>query len=45
MKCFNEFFLRGGGTSSVIADAIKLMLFFVFTMAIASFVNRVKRKI
>ncbi|MGQ0828305.1 MAG: ABC transporter permease [Bacteroidota bacterium] len=45
MNSFYELFLRGGGTSSVIADAIKLMLFFFLTMAIASFVNRYKRKI
>ncbi|MBL7883185.1 MAG: ABC transporter permease [Bacteroidia bacterium] len=42
---FYELFLRGGGVTEIMADAIKLILFFIFTMTIASVVNRIKRKI
>jgi len=45
MNSFYELFLRGGDVSDVFSDAVKLMLFFILTMAIASYVNRVKRKI
>ena len=45
MNGFYELFLRGGNVSSIIVDALKLILFFVLTMLIASFVNRVKRRI
>lgn len=45
LEGFYELFLRGGNASSVIVPAIKLIIFFVFTMAIASMVNRFKRKI
>lgn len=45
LEGFYELFLRGGDASSVIGASIKLILFFVFTMAIASLINRVKRKI
>lgn len=42
---FYELFLRGGDAASVVPDSIKLMLFFLFCMSVASVVNRVKNKI
>jgi ABC-2 type transport system permease protein len=42
---FYELFLRGGGLKDVFPEVIKLAIFFLFTMAIASFVNRVKKSI
>ena len=42
---FYELFLRGGGLKDVLPEVLKLIIFFVFTMAVASVVNRVKRKI
>lgn len=45
LEGFYELFLRGGNAASVINDAVKLMIFFVFTMMIASIVNRFRRKI
>lgn len=42
---FYELFLRGGGVAEIMMDATKLILFFIFTMTIASVVNRIKRKI
>lgn len=45
LEGFYELFLRGGDAASVIVPAIKLMIFFVVMMMIASVVNRVKRKI
>ena len=45
LNSFYELFLRGGNVSGIVSDAIKLMLFFVLTMIVASVVNRVKRKI
>ncbi len=42
---FYKLFLRGGGVKEIMTDAIKLILFFFATMAIASIVNRVKRTI
>jgi hypothetical protein len=37
--------LRGAGMADVLVDALKLMLFFIGTMAIASISNRKKRSI
>jgi ABC-2 type transport system permease protein len=45
LEGFYELFLRGGDSASVLADALKLMAFFVITMMIASIVNRMRRKI
>lgn len=42
---FYELFLRGNGVKEILHDAIKLIIFFFFTMSIASIVNRIKRKI
>lgn len=42
---FYKLFLRGGGVSEILADAMKLIIFFFAMMAIASVVNRVKRTI
>lgn len=42
---FYELFLRGGGVADVIADSLKLICFFVFTMVISLIVNRYRRKI
>lgn len=40
---FYKLFLRGAGVGEILIDAIKLVVFFLATMAIASAVNRVKR--
>ena len=40
---FYKLFLRGAGIGDILTDAIKLIIFFLATMAIASAVNRVKR--
>ena len=40
---FYKLFLRGAGVGDILIDAIKLMIFFLGTMTIASVVNRVKR--
>ena len=45
LNSFYELFLRGGGVASILPDAVKLMLFFIFSMSVASIVNRIKRKI
>ncbi len=45
LEGFYELFLRGGTVGSVVIYAVKLMLFFVFTMLVASVVNRTRRKI
>lgn len=42
---FYELFLRGGNVRSILPEVIKLMLFFLLTMSIASITNRIKRKI
>lgn len=42
---FYELFLRGGGVTDVVSDSLKLICFFVFTMAVSLIVNRYKRKI
>ncbi len=42
---FYELFLRGGGVKDIIIDSVKLMIFFVATMSVASIVNRIKRKV
>ncbi len=42
---FYELFLRGGGVSDIIMSSVKLMFFFVFTIAVSLIVNKVKRKI
>jgi ABC-2 type transport system permease protein len=42
---FYELFLRGGGVADVVADSLKLILFFVFTMTVSLIVNRYKRKV
>ena len=40
---FYKLFLRGGGMADILADALKLVAFFIATMAIASITNRIKR--
>jgi len=42
---FYKLFLRGAGVGEILTDAIKLLVFFLVMMAIASVVNRVKRTI
>jgi ABC-2 type transport system permease protein len=42
---FYELFLRGGGLKDIFPEVIKLIVFFFCTMAIATTVNRVKKKI
>lgn len=45
LEGFYDLFLRNGTVSTIIPQAIKLVVFFFITMAVASFVNRMKRKI
>jgi ABC-2 type transport system permease protein len=40
---FYKLFLRGAGAGDILVDALKLMIFFIGTMAVASITNRVKR--
>lgn len=40
---FYKLFLRGAGTADILTDALKLIAFFIATMAIASIANRIKR--
>ncbi len=40
---FYKLFLRGGGMADIITDSLKLVAFFIATMAIASITNRIKR--
>ena len=42
---FYELFLRGGGVADVAGSSFKLIIFFIFTMAVSLIVNRYKRKI
>ena len=42
---FYKLFLRGAGMADVLVDALKLIAFFIATMAIAYFANRKKRTI
>ncbi len=42
---FYDLFLRGKTATEILPDAIKLIMFFVITMSIASVVNRIKRNI
>lgn len=42
---FYKLFFRGGGVSDILIQSLKLFSFFIVTMSISSFVNRVKRKI
>lgn len=42
---FYELFLRGGDVASILPDTIKLIIFFIFSMSVASIINRIKNKI
>jgi ABC-2 type transport system permease protein len=42
---FYELFLRGGNVSSILMESLKLILFFIFSMSVASVMNRIKNKI
>lgn len=45
LEGFYKLFLRGGQTVDILGQVLKLLLFFVATMAVSSIVNRVKRNI
>lgn len=45
LEGFYKLFFRGAGVSDILIESLKLILFFVFTMSIASVINRVKRKV
>jgi ABC-2 type transport system permease protein len=45
LEGFYELFLRGGDVYSVIGSAVKLMIFFVITLGISSWINKARRKI
>jgi ABC-2 type transport system permease protein len=42
---YYNLFLRGSGVLAILTDAMKLFVFFIATMAIASFTNQIKRKV
>lgn len=42
---YYKLFLRGSGVSAILSDAMKLFIFFIATMTIASFANQIKRKV
>jgi len=43
LEGFYKLFLRGGGISDILLNALKLLAFFIATMAISSLANRKKR--
>lgn len=45
LEGFYKLFLRGGGVADIWLDSLKLLLFFLATMAVAHWVNYVKRKV
>ena len=45
LEGFYKLFFRGSGVSGILVESFKLILFFFVMMAIASVINRVKRKI
>ena len=45
LEGFYKLFLRGANTYAILADMVKLLLFFVGTIAVSSFVNRKKRNV
>lgn len=45
LEGFYELFLRGAGVKGILDESVKLFIFFIITMAIASVINRVKRNI
>ena len=42
---YYKLFLRGLGASAILPDAMKLFIFFIATIAIASFTNQIKRRV
>lgn len=45
LEGFYKLFLRGSDTVGILWPAFKLIVFFIFTMSVASAINRIKRKI
>ena len=45
LEGFYELFLRGAGVKGILDESVKLFIFFLITMTIASVINRVKRNI
>lgn len=45
LEGFYELFLRGAGVKGILDESVKLFIFFIITMTIASVINRVKRNI
>ncbi len=45
LEGFYELFLRGSGVKGILDESLKLFIFFIITMTIASVINRVKRNI
>jgi ABC-2 type transport system permease protein len=45
LEGFYELFLRGSGVKGILDESVKLFIFFIITMTIASLINRVKRNI
>ncbi|HEY4154745.1 MAG TPA: ABC transporter permease, partial [Puia sp.] len=42
---YYKLFLRGSGAWAILADAMKLVIFSIATMAISSFTNHIKREV
>jgi ABC-2 type transport system permease protein len=45
LEGFYKLFLRGAHVDAILGDVLKLLLFFVATMTVASITNRIKRNI
>ncbi len=45
LEGFYKLFLRGGGVGDILSEALKLLAFFLVTMAISSIANRKKRSV
>jgi ABC-2 type transport system permease protein len=45
LEGFYELMLRGGDYTTVLLNALKLIVFFFVTMTVASVVNRIKKEV
>ena len=45
LEGFYKLFFRGAGVADILLDSLKLILFFIATMSVSSFINGLKRKI
>lgn len=45
LEGFYKLFFRGSGVNGILPEALKLLLFFMFTMGVSSMINKIKRTI